>query len=286
MKRVALGLLFLGLLGLTSIGTAAPKSQLWEKWSAHDSGSTSSIDHGEWNSLLEHYVVPGSDGINRFSYQQLLDSSEDRQRLTDYLIEMSQVEIRRFNRDQQRAYWINLYNALTVDVVLLEYPVYTIRDIKSGLFSSGPWGRNLIVVENEKLTLDDIEHRILRPIWQDPRIHYAVNCASIGCPNLQPEAFTSANTESLLDRGAVEYVNHPRGAQVTGGKLQVSSIYDWFEADFGDSESGVIEHLRQYARPELLAALDGIDEIDNDDYDWMINATNPPEKGARRRGGS
>ena len=140
-------------------------------------------------------------------------------------------------------------------------------------------------MENEDLTLDDIEHRILRPIWQDPRLHYAVNCASLGCPNLQNMAFTADNSNALLDRGAREFVNHPRGARVIDGKLQVSSIYDWFEADFGGSDAGVISHLRQYAQAGLRASLEQIDEIDNDHYDWEINTTEAPTKPSRRRSG-
>ena len=286
LKSLLAKLMLIALFGLTSTAIAAPKAQLWDRWSAHDPDSTAIIDHGVWNELLQRYVVGNPDGINRFAYQMLHDFAFDRKRLRDYLKVMSEIEISRYNRDQQRAYWINLYNALTVDVVLTDFPVYSIRDITSGLFSAGPWKRNLITVEDEKLTLDDIEHRILRPIWQDPRIHYAVNCASLGCPNLQNRAFTAANTEDLLNKGAIEYVNHPRGAQVIDGELQVSSIYDWFEADFGDSEAGVIAHLKQYADAGLRAALEGVDEIDNDHYDWKINSVIAPQRNSGRDGGS
>ena len=277
MKSLATSLIVAGLLGLTSIVSAAPKAELWQRWSAHDPHSTATIDHQPWNALLQQYVVGSDDGVNRFAYRSLLQSATDRARLREYLDRMAQIEISRHNREQQRAYWINLYNAITTDVVVADYPVDSIRDIRSGLFSAGPWKLELIEIENEALTLDDIEHRILRPIWQDPRLHYAVNCASIGCPNLQAEAFTAVNTEQLLDRAADQFVNHPRGARVVDGKLQVSSIYRWFEADFGGSERGVIEHLKRYARPELLTALQGIDRIADDDYDWSINAARPED---------
>ena len=118
---------------------------------------------------------------------------------------------------------------------------------------------------------DDIEHRILRPLWREPRTHYAINCASIGCPNLMREAFTAGNTEALLDAGARAYVNHPRGVTVAGDNLVVSSIYDWFQVDFGGSDKGVIRHLRQYAEPALEARLQRFDSIDDDEYDWSLN---------------
>jgi len=189
---------------------------------------------------------------------------------------MSRIEISRYNRDQQRAFWINLYNALTVEVVLDHYPLESIREISSGWFSRGPWDLELIEIEGEALTLNDIEHRILRPIWRDPRIHYAVNCASLGCPNLRMQAFTAANSDSLLEAGAVEYINHPRGARVVDGELHVSSIYVWFKADFGGNDAGVIAHLKKYAKGELRAAIDGIEHIDDDSYDWRINSLHQP----------
>ena len=128
------------------------------------------------------------------------------------------------------------------------------------------------------MSLNDIEHRVLRPIWQDSRIHYAVNCASMGCPNLQSSAFTAENTETMLDLAAVEFINHPRAVQVKYGKLRLSSIYNWYKIDFGGTDASVIDHLRQYAKTPLADQLDNIDSIDNDDhYDWSLNSSNPPE---------
>ena len=127
------------------------------------------------------------------------------------------------------------------------------------------------MVEGEELSLDDIEHRILRPIWQDPRIHYAVNCASIGCPNLQIQAFSASNMESLLNAAAREYVNHDQRCEDQNGRLFVSSIYDWFVSDFGGDDAGVIKHLSQYAGPSLRNSLTDISRISGDDYDWDLN---------------
>ncbi len=258
------------LLGAATATSAAPSAKLWQRWTAQDSAATRSIDHQPWDQLLHRFVTPAGDGINRFAYGQV--GAADRQMLQDYLQAMSRIEISGFNRDQQRAFWINLYNALTVEVILEHYPLESIRDISSGWFSRGPWDLELIEIEGEALTLNDIEHRILRPIWRDPRLHYAVNCASLGCPNLQMQAFTAANSDSLMDAAAVEFINHPRGARVDDGKLRVSSIYDWFEADFGGSEAGVITHLKRYAKGELRAALDGIERIDGYGYDWRLNS--------------
>ena len=248
---------------------AAPAAKLWERWTAHDPGATMEIDHRRWNDWLARFVLAGPDGINRVDYGGV--GSAGRKQVSAYLDDMMSIAISRYGREQQRAYWINLYNALTIDVVLEHYPLDSIRDISSGFFWSGPWRKKLATIEGQAVTLDDIEHRILRPIWQDPRIHYAVNCASLGCPNLQAEAFTAANMESLLDKAAREFVNHSRGAQVVDGRLRVSSIYGWFEADFGGTDAGVIAHLKQYAAAELAAALASVERVDGHDYDWRIN---------------
>lgn len=172
----------------------------------------------------------------------------------------------------QLAYWINLYNALTIDVVLKHYPVKSIRDIDiSGILADGLWGKELVIIEGEKVTLDDIEHQILRPIWKDPHIHYGVNCASIGCPNLLNTTFTGKNVNTLLDKGARAYVNHHRGLSIRNGKVTVSKIYKWFAYDFGNSEKGVIKHLTKYATPERAAALKKAGGISNTIYNWSIN---------------
>jgi hypothetical protein len=168
---------------------------------------------------------------------------------------------------------VNLYNALTVQLVLRHYPIKTIREIRisPGWFSVGPWGRKLVVVEEEGLSLDDIEHRILRPIWKDPRIHYAVNCAALGCPNLQPRPFTADGFEQMLDQAARGFVNHPKGARVVDGKLHVSSIYDWYKEDFGSSDTSIIAHVKGYADESLARNLEGVSAIQEYDYDWSLN---------------
>ena len=251
--------------------TAAPKAELWPRWSRNDAASTKAVDHSAWDRLVKNFVVRVADGSTRLAYGKVM--GPDRQVLMQYVDTLAATPVGELNRDQQKAYWINLYNAVTVKVVLDHYPVKSIKDIKisPGLFAAGPWGKKLVRVEGEELSLDDIEHRILRPIWKDPRIHYAVNCASIGCPDLAPEAYTPANMEKLLDEGARAYVNHPRGARVESGKLQVSSIYDWFADDFGGSPAGVIAHLKQFAAAPLMQALGQRSKIDGDGYDWTLN---------------
>jgi hypothetical protein len=251
---------------------AAPKAELWPRWLENRPGATSAIDHGAWDRLLAAYLVPGSDGITRFAYAGLA-ASANRRDLDDYVAGLGRVPIGGYARAQQLAFWLNLYNALTVQLIVDHYPVASIRDIdiSPGLFADGPWGKTLIAIDGEPVSLDDIEHRILRPIWADPRIHYGVNCASLGCPNLPPRAFTAGTSDRLLDEGARAFVTHPRGARVDRGRLTVSSIYVWFKEDFGGNDRGVIAHLRRYADPAMARALEGVGRISDHTYDWSLN---------------
>ena len=254
----------------------APKAEPWERWQQYQASDQRRIDHESWSGFLNAYVTRSADGVMRIAYSRVTD--RDKAVLSDYIAGLSELEISGHSRPEQFAYWVNLYNALTVQVVLEHCPVMSIRDIdiSPGLFADGPWRKPLITVQGENVSLDDIEHRILRPGWGDPRIHYAVNCASIGCPDLQPEAFTAANTERLLEQAARDYINHPRGVRVDRSGVTLSSIYNWFASDF-DQAGGVLDHIRRYATADLKARLEGIETIDGYTYDWSLNDKPPQE---------
>jgi hypothetical protein len=261
------------LVGLHTAANAAPKPDLWPRWEAHDPSSKASADHSKWGLFLGRYLVTDTaSGVNLVRYADVTPA--DRQLLEAYLGDLQAVRVTGLNRAEQMAYWINFYNSLTLKVILDHYPVESITDIdiSPGLFSNGPWKAKLVEVEGEKISLDDIEHRILRPIWQDNRIHYAVNCASIGCPNLQPEPFTAENTERLLDKGARGYIRHPRGARFAkDDRLVLSSIYDWFQVDFGGTEKGVLQHLSRYADSAFAERLKRFEGDIDYEYDWGLN---------------
>lgn len=273
MRNILIGTLaaFVILFG-TDSAQAAQKAELWARWQKHEPTSAQKIDHSAWDRFLKQYVVaPHPSGIHRVRYQAV--TPEDFKNLRGYLKSIQGVAISNYNRSEQKAYWINLYNALTVDLILSRFPVASIRDINisPGLLARGPWAAKLSTVESEKISLDDIEHRILRPIWKDNRVHYALNCASLGCPNLQPVAYTGENVEALLERGAKEFINHPRGVAIQKGKLQVSSIYVWFQEDFGGDAEELMEHWQIYADPKLAEALGKYSGGLSHDYDWRLN---------------
>lgn len=243
-------------------------------FSTHAGDDAADADHGSWTGLLQRFVTGAPDGVARVDYRSFL--SQGRADLSRYLDLLQSIDVRSLSRAGQVAYWSNLYNAKTVDIVLSHYPVKSIRDIDLGggllaVFSGGPWSAKLVRVAGWDLSLDDIEHEILRPIFKDARIHYALNCASIGCPNLGQSALTAATLEPTLDRAAAAYVNHPRGVQLDHAGLTVSSIYDWFAEDFGDGVPGVLRHIRRYASAELRRTLSAATGIAGYAYDWSLN---------------
>jgi len=244
---------------------------LEDKFRASDEKSAIQIDHSRWQALLKTYVKKGSDGLNRVNYAAFKQMG--RKSLKSYLTDLQAVDVAKLNKNEQFAYWANLYNAQTIEIILAHYPVKSIRDIdiSPGIFADGPWKKKVLTVAGVKISLDDIEHKILRGFFKDPRIHYAVNCASVGCPNLGREAFTGPQIESQLNASARAYVNSPRGVSVKGRRITVSKIYSWFDEDFGNSERGVLAHVRKYADFDLAEQLKGLDDIYDYDYDWSLN---------------
>ncbi len=269
-RNLALSLLATAIL-VTSC--APPKPERISEWDVSDESNLEPLDHGSWQDILDTYVDPDPRGVNVLDYAALAASSDDTAKLAGYVRYLEGTDPREYRRAEQMAYWINFYNARTVKMVLDSYPVDTIREIHQGdAPMTGPWKDVCANIAGRDLTLDQIEHDILRPIWRDKRIHYAVNCAAYSCPQLMDTAFTAANTESLLEAGARAYVNSSRGVDVVDDEFVVlSSIYKWYPEDFGDTEESVIDHLTQYAEGDLAAILKGFEGTIDYDYDWKLN---------------
>jgi hypothetical protein len=228
--------------------------------------------HAVWDGLLRRYVKSSRDGVNRVDY--VAWKARGLGPLKAYIASLEKIDPATLQRNTQMAFWINLYNAKTAEIVLERYPVASIKDIDlkdpDGKPADGPWKAKVVTGAGRRLSLDEIGDSILRAQFKDPRIHYALNCLSIGCPNLLPQAYTAARLERQLDSAARAFVNHPRGISFTGGKVQASSIFEWYAGDFGGFD-GVIAHMRKYARPALAKQLTGLKKIDAYDYDWKLN---------------
>lgn len=251
-----------------STATAAPSAKLisgpWRKF-----GSDAGPDHAPWSEFLARHRRVNKAGVALLDYKAAKRRSL--KALNGYLKTLQATDPSTLSKDAAFAFWANLYNAQTVALVLEAYPVRSIKKVRGGLFGSGPWGEKVMRVAGRELSLDNVEHGILRPVWGDPRVHYAVNCASIGCPNLPDKAWRADTLDADLTQAAISYVNNPRGARVERGRLIVSSIYEWFQDDFGGNDKGVIRHLNIYAGRRLRGQLKGIDRVHDDEYDWSLN---------------
>lgn len=249
---------------------AQAPAELISFWDDREPNSKISVDHSQWQLILDRYLDDlHPSGINRFNYAGV--TSEDQQSLNAYITLLQSYEPRQFNAQEQMAYWINLYNAATVLLIVAEdRSLDSIRQLRSGVFKPGPWQRNLLKISGQELSLDDLEHGILRPVWKDNRVHYALNCASLGCPNLQKTAFTSENVDVLLELAASQYINHPRAMRVDGDKLFLSSIYDWYGEDFGANFTEIIGHLTEYIEPEMAVIIQQFRSAEYS-YDWNLN---------------
>nr|WP_321442694.1 DUF547 domain-containing protein [uncultured Cohaesibacter sp.] len=226
------------------------------------------VDHSAFDALLSRYVIEMADGSTRVKYRALRSA---RPKLQAYLATMQKVSVKSLSSNAAKAYWINLYNAKTLDVILEHYPVRSIRDIKlGGLFSSGPWKQELVNVGGKALSLDDIEHEIARATWKDPRLHYGFNCASIGCPDLRREAYRGNAIDRQLDQAARAFINHPRGVKAGKNGVTVSSLYKWYKSDFG-STNQLKAHWLGYASPSLRTRLQKNSKINGYQYDWSLN---------------
>lgn len=237
---------------------------------------TASI-HADWTGILQSYVsAPDQMGLTHFDYAGLKGNAADSAKLTGYLKALGQTNPETLSRDEAIAFYANLYNALTIDLIIQNYPLDSIKKAKSyngkkvSSFT-GPWKKTKTLVNGEMLSLDDIEHGIMRKDYPSPYIHYMVNCASVGCPNLLDKAWEADTHEALRKEAAAAYINSPRGVVVTSKGLRISSIYDWFKEDFGGNKEEVLKHIRKYADADLAAAIDGGAQIVDYDYDWTLN---------------
>lgn len=273
-KTIWAGGIICSIVGLLITGyillSGAPKAEADSFWDTSDESNKATINHDEWQYILDEYLISDDpSGINLVDYEGIQEN--DQESLAAYIEHLTGIDPRNYNRAEQQAFWINLYNALTVQLIVEHYPVESITKLGESALSFGPWDDNITKIADKALSLNNIEHSILRPLWKDYRIHFAVNCASIGCPNIQSRAFTASNTDDLLDIGAEEYLAHPRGLSFNGETLVLSSIFDWYGEDFGTNTSEILSTLSIYANDSLAEDIKNYSGNINYEYDWNLN---------------
>ena len=226
--------------------------------------NTQPVSHDLFDSLLRKHVDPS--GLVSYA-----GFEEDRERLNQYLnlLTSNPPNDEKWKESEKLAYWINLYNAFTIELILQHYPLESIKDIGSNIqvpFVNTPWDVKFIDINGQKYDLNNIEHNILRKIFDEPRIHFAINCASMSCPKLRPESYRSELLGAQLEDQAIDFVNDPTRNEITPSGAEVSKIFNWFGGDFTKNGS-LREFLNQYARQKLLEDA----EIKFKDYDWALN---------------
>ena len=218
--------------------------------------------NASYNAFLSKYVS-SVNGINLVAYDKV--TPQDRASLQAYIQKLSAMDIEALPRDAEMATWFNLYNARTIELILENYPIKSIRKI------SRPWKKDRLVVNGKKMSLDDIEHGTVRKKYKEPRVHYAFNCASIGCPNVKASAWEAETLEADLAQASRDFIASERGVSIQGNKVIASSIFKWYKGDFGGNEASLLAHFRLYATGSKKVALDAATDIDKYDYDWDLN---------------
>lgn len=225
---------------------------------------TEPISHEAFTELLSVHV----DGEGMVDYAGF---SNDRTKLEAYLELLSEnaPNDSNWSRNDKIAYWINSYNAFTIKLILEHYPIESIKDIGSTItipFVNSPWDIKFIEIAGKQYDLNNIEHNILRKLWDEPRIHFAINCASMSCPKLLRQAYKGSKLDSQLEQSAFNFINDDFRNEITSGGVEVSKIFSWFEGDFTEKTS-LREYLNQYSEIKI----DNETDINFKDYDWSLN---------------
>ena len=224
--------------------------------------SADSPDHSIYGELLQKYVKNGEVDYQGFKSEEA--------RLDQYLSILEKTETKKLSPKEQFAFYINAYNAWTIKLILGAYPgLKSIWDL--GNVIKSPWKKKIARIDGDVITLDNIEHEILRPRFKDPRIHFAVNCASKGCPPLRSEPYEGYVLEKQLEEMTELFINDPKRNRLDGNTLYVSRIFKWYAKDFN---SDILGFFLKYARGELKETLTKHRKeirVKYLKYDWSLN---------------
>ena len=220
--------------------------------------------HAAWDAPLTRYVTDG--GVR---YDAWSRAAADRQALAEYVDRLEATDPASMSRDDAMAFWLNLYNAATLELVLAHHPVKSIKDI--GGPTSSPWKHPVVTVAGRGYSLDAIENDVVRPTFQDARIHFALNCAALGCPPLARHAFRAPTLSDQLDEACRRALNDARWVEASQRRIRPTKLFDWYAADFEHEGSTVRKFLARYRPTDAAAVLDEDRRLEYRDYDWSLN---------------
>ncbi|MBW2590490.1 MAG: DUF547 domain-containing protein [Deltaproteobacteria bacterium] len=220
------------------------------------------VDHSIYATLLEKYVKQGQVDYQGFKAEEA--------KLDQYLKVLEKTDSDNLSRNEQFSFYINAYNAWTIKLILSGYPgVKSIKDL--GVFLKKPWKKKICRIDGDVITLDDIEHKILRPRFKDPRVHFAINCAALSCPPLISEPYRGDTLNRQLDHSVRAFINNPQRNYLEDNTLYISKIFKWFSEDFHDD---VVGFFLKYAQGDLKKQLEESKskiKVKYLDYDWSLN---------------
>lgn len=225
-------------------------------------GTTASptMTHEVWTALLQKHVSESG----QVNYKGFISDTVLLQQYLDKITKYSPGK--NWTKEEQLAYWINAYNAFTVKLIVDNYPVKSIKDISNGLsMINSPWDISFFKIGDIDFDLNTIEHDILRKKFDEPRIHFAINCASFSCPKLRNEAFTAVKLERQLNEQATDFINDATKNMIAENEIRLSKIFDWFKSDFTKSVD-LLTYIEQY-QPTIDKTL----KVNYMDYDWSLN---------------
>ncbi|WP_339863956.1 DUF547 domain-containing protein [uncultured Algoriphagus sp.] len=226
--------------------------------------ATTPPSHKTWNELLKANV--SADGT--VNYKGFI---KEKAKLEAYLKSLSEnaPDRKTWSKNEQLAYWINAYNGFTVKLIVDNYPVASIKDLGPALkipLIKDVWHYKFFKIGGQESSLDEIEHSILRKEFEEPRIHFAINCASVSCPPLLNEAFEAETIDAQLDKVAKGFINDSSRNKITPNSIQISSIFSWFKGDFTKNGS-LIDFLNKYSKVKIKPDA----KVSHLDYDWNLN---------------
>ena len=242
------------------------------RWATHFESSAALVDHGPWTTFLQATTLEER-GVTRVAFSAL--TGDHREFLDGYINWLATLKPSEWDRTEQLAYWINLHNALTVRVLADSGGRGTVDRVRQfPVASSGPFAQPVVTVEGQPLSIDAIVQEVLRPNFSDTPFHYGLFTGAKGAPKLQRTAYEGATVIASLEDQAREYVNG-HGVRVTRNGVQLSSLYEWYAADFGGSDEAVLRHLGSYANDRLKADLQMRGTIESYRYDLDVASIIP-----------
>lgn len=268
-KRGFLGLLMLSFLMLSKPAVSAIEMKLIDFWNDSEPLGVIDVDHTPLQEILQTYVLPDHpSGISRFDYDRV--SQEDKEKLQSYLDYLQLLEPRQLNKEEAKAYWVNLYNAATLHMVIDAYTDGRVTRVRARGLPARRWRRDIVKVAMQDMSLDDILNGVIRPLYRDPRTHFALFFCTLGGPDMPTDVLNGENNNELLDTFQEKYLMQSRAVRLDSGELVLSEMFQSYDTDFADSQSSLISYLQQHVPEPVSEAMNGVFDI-RFDYDWTLN---------------